>query len=493
MGIALYRKYRPKSLDDVVGQDHIVKSLQKSISSGTISHAYLLTGPRGVGKTSIARILAHELNNLSYEDSSMHLDIIEIDAASNRRIDEIRDLRDKVHIAPTSAKYKVYIIDEVHMLTREAFNALLKTLEEPPAHVIFILATTEAHKVPDTIISRTQRYNFKPITSGDTVAHLAKIAKKEKILIDEKALLLLAEHAAGSFRDSINLLDQLAGGKESVTYEEVSRMLGLPQKYLIDDMLGALERKSPKEILLSIDAVKTEGAQAVGVARHLLTELRTQIADGNLKPASDLINLLDGLSRVGTSAQANLQLELALLRYVSTNIQTEQLQVAPTVEPSKNTKMVQDINNTLNINKLYDTPNRTIENSQTDVQPDIMHDEQDKIAAADLAYWNDLLDRVKTKHNTLYSMLRIARPKLTKDTLTLTFNFPFHQKKVAQTTNLKFISDSITEILGRPITVTCLINKSYNESKNTNISHKNELNSHLTDVSNFFNGAELLE
>src|SRR3982751_1342685 len=183
MGQALYRKYRSKSFDDVVGQDHITKTLKNALSSGRINHAYLFTGPRGVGKTSVARILAHEVNSLPYTDESIHLDIIEIDAASNRRIDEIRDLRDRVRIAPVSAKYKVYIIDEVHMLTREAFNALLKTLEEPPAHVLFILATTEAHKLPETIVSRTQRFEFKPVTTAKVAEHLTVIAKQESINI----------------------------------------------------------------------------------------------------------------------------------------------------------------------------------------------------------------------------------------------------------------------------------------------------------------------
>src|SRR3954469_15580170 len=185
---ALYRKYRPRGFDDAVGQPHITTTLKNAIKSGKISHAYLLTGPRGVGKTSVARILAHEVNGLPYDDESTHLDIIEIDAASNRRIDEIRDLRDKVYIAPTTGKYKVYIIDEVHMLTTEAFNALLKTLEEPPAHAVFILATTEAHKLPETIISRTQAFSFKPITTADISAHLAKIAAAEGINITPDAL-----------------------------------------------------------------------------------------------------------------------------------------------------------------------------------------------------------------------------------------------------------------------------------------------------------------
>jgi len=210
MAQVLYRKYRSRSFAEVIGQDHVTKTLQNAIKAGKISHAYLFTGPRGVGKTSVARILAHEVNGLPYNDESVHLDIIEIDAASNRRIDEIRDLRDKVRIAPTAAKYKVYIIDEVHMLTREAFNALLKTLEEPPAHCIFVLATTEAHKLPETIVSRTQRFEFKPINPAQAAKHLANIAKKEKIdikpeaLETEELLVVLVIKAGGSALFSVD-------------------------------------------------------------------------------------------------------------------------------------------------------------------------------------------------------------------------------------------------------------------------------------------------
>ena len=211
MGKSLYRSYRSRSFDEIIGQDHITTVLKNALKTDSISHAYLLSGPRGVGKTSTARILAHSVNELEYEGENLNLDIIEIDAASNRRIDEIRDIRDKVNILPVASKYKVYIIDEVHMLTKEAFNALLKTLEEPPAHVIFILATTESHKVPETILSRCVKLNFKPISNDMIFEHLKSISKKEKINISDKALELVSDHARGSFRDAISLLEHRFG------------------------------------------------------------------------------------------------------------------------------------------------------------------------------------------------------------------------------------------------------------------------------------------
>jgi len=229
MGKALYRTYRSRSFDDVLGQKHVTQTLQNAVRNQSFGHAYLFTGPHGVGKTSVARIFAHAVNNLPYSDDSTHLDIIEIDAASNRRIDEIRDLRDKVRIAPTSSPYKVYIIDEVHMLTREAFNALLKTLEEPPEHALFVLATTELHKVPDTIISRTQRFTFKHIDTDTACTELKKIAAKENIDIEEDALKMIAERSKGSFRDALSILDQAAGIENAVvSSEDIQSLLGIP-------------------------------------------------------------------------------------------------------------------------------------------------------------------------------------------------------------------------------------------------------------------------
>ncbi len=247
MSLALYRKYRSKSFKDVVGQDHITKTLKKSVDTNTFSHAYLLTGLRGVGKTSIARIFAAYVNGIDYEETEHNPDIIEIDAASNRKIDEIRELREKVNIAPTSLKYKVYIIDEVHMLTREAFNALLKTLEEPPKHCILVLATTDYHKLPETIISRCIRFSFRSISNDDIIKHLEKIASKENIKIEKEALETIASSSSGSLRDAIAILDQSRNVADKITSSDVELLLGLATKKNIMICMIRFYRMSPSQ------------------------------------------------------------------------------------------------------------------------------------------------------------------------------------------------------------------------------------------------------
>lgn len=283
--IPLYRKYRPQTLETLVGQEHIKKTLTSAIELGKISHAYLFTGPRGTGKTSTARILAKSLNCKngptthpcgeceSCKDitNSIPIDVIEIDAASNRKVEDAQNILEKIQYVPVNGKYKIYIIDEVHMLSSHAFNALLKTLEEPPENVIFILATTEVHKVLDTIKSRCQRFDFRRITTSDIVKHLRYISDEEKIKISDDALYTIAKNSAGGMRDSISLLDQLSilGSAKEITVEDVNSILGkISFDFLLKLSDKIISSKSSEAIEL-VNSIYNSGNEPLQILTNL--------------------------------------------------------------------------------------------------------------------------------------------------------------------------------------------------------------------------------
>ena len=284
------RKYRPQNFDDVIGQEHCTTTLKNAISKGTIAHAYIFAGPRGVGKTTTARILSKALNcnsgstpnpcnkctNCKEIMQGNSLDVLEIDGASNRGIDEVRTLRENARYVPSSSRYKIYIIDEVHMLTKEAFNALLKTLEEPPSHIVFIFATTHPQKVPQTILSRCQRFNFRRISLEDIINTLKYIIEKEDVKIEEKALILIAKKADGALRDAEGMLDQLASYSDAIIKEEdVRNVLGLPGEDVFFDMQSYIINGKTKEILTLIQQLTESGISSEEILTGFIEHLRS--------------------------------------------------------------------------------------------------------------------------------------------------------------------------------------------------------------------------
>ncbi len=478
MGKALYRTYRSRSLDEVVGQPQVTDLLARALKQGRIAHAYLFTGPKGVGKTSIARILAHEINNLPYSDESTHLDIVEIDAASNNGVEDIRDLREKVRLAPTSAPKKVYIIDEVHMLSKPAFNALLKTLEEPPEHVVFILATTDVDKIPSTILSRTQRHNFRRASNTDIVINLQRIAKSEKVKVSTDALEIIARHSDGSFRDSVSLFDQLvslADEKEGISKELVATSLGLAAEDRIHVLVQASLVNDTPSIVATLHELEQLGTPTKTILHQLVEYIRE-----NITQQPELAELLDKLLELHRSSTPDLKLltTLSLFKFASSQTKPRTTSVEPLVPPQLNEgkRVVQPEFTSETGETLRETPSKHDGGRKGDGRKqdsDLRDDFSDKKSndgsgseknedkqprpssnkppTASEFDWAKLLAHVKSHHVALHSVLEKCVPHFEDNTLTLYTRNQFYKTKLDASKYRALLMKSLAETnMGEP-------------------------------------------
>lgn len=466
--IALYRKYRPDSFSEISGQEHIMRVLQNAVKTSNFSHAYIFCGPRGIGKTSVARIMAKAVNCKGSKDGNpcnkcascvsinnqTALDIIEIDAASNRGIDEIRDLREKVKFTPSELKYKVFIIDEVHMLTKEAFNALLKTLEEPPEHALFIMATTEIHKIPATVISRCQRFDFKRISEAELVKRIEKIAKDEGIKIDKKAIAVIAKASEGGLRDAVSFLDQISmnAGNKEITETDIAELLGMVDVSKIEKMIEMIESNRKKEGLEFLEELLEAGADIGQLTKGLMSGYREKIQ-------SDLSN--NGLTKkyvyaVETLGECNrnfrfslypqLSLEVAILKIMGLKGEV------PVAAEAKN-EDIKTSKKSINIDELEEKDK--IKESETQTKD--AEKKESNASDNSLEKWNQVLFEIKSKNNSIHAFVKESEPTLIGDEIHLVFPYKFHKERIEDRKNRQIVEDAISKVCGHGYRVICKI------------------------------------
>jgi DNA polymerase-3 subunit gamma/tau len=504
---ALYRKWRPRRWEAVVGQEHVVQTLRNAITGGHIAHAYLFAGPRGTGKTTAARLLAKAVNCLDPDlsarpcdqcdhcqavNAGRFLDLIEIDAASNTSVDDVRSLRDKINFSPNQGQYKVYVVDEVHMLSTAAFNALLKTLEEPPAHAIFILATTEVHKIPATVLSRCQRHEFRRIPVRDIIAQLESIAAGENLQVAPEALTLVARQSTGSMRDAISLLDQLASTGGTITLELAQSVLGTVTGQSLVDLVAALiDRDAAKGLDLIHQALdagsdpRQFARQVVEYLRDLLlirtnnadqtnttSDMRTQMGrHAQAFSLPDLLRCIRAFNYAANDARASWQpslpLELAFIECCETPQEipagmtpgmTAGLTAGKTAgKTAAGDKPVQAGAPPAATRKASPPPARPAEetSSATPAEENPTPEESHILNQ----HWPQVLGLVRKQNPNTYGLLNSCRSRhLNGNVLVLGFASDVLKNQMAKKENLNLVQQAMEQELGTPITVKCVIN-----------------------------------
>ena len=489
--MAFYQKFRPQNFADLVGQDHISTTLAGAILSGRISHAYLFTGPRGLGKTSVARILAKAINcqkrsekeyepcdkcqNCKEIGEGNSLDVIEIDAASNRGIDEIRDLREKIKFGPSNSKFKVYIIDEVHMLTDPAFNALLKTIEEPPKHAIFILATTELHKVPLTIISRCQKFDFHRASAETVAQKLKKIVKKENLKISPDAVMMIAGLAEGSFRDGESLLDQVAGiaGEEEISTEKVEQILGLSPRENIYKLIEFLTNGDREAILGHIEGDYAQGRDMKQL-NYELTEMIRKIllvktigykGDAHQKDLSSkleveqIVYLLEKLVEASHEQKITvlpqLPIEMAVINFMSKF--KSDMAVKKVIKPEKVVEKPE--------------PKREerieVKDEADKNQDEIVTEKQKEVKSVEIneEVWKNFLGDLKILNPSLYAILSEAKLLYATDSeLRVGVKFKFYVDRIGEKHFKKDFDELTEKFFGKKMRVSAEVSKEEKKS-----------------------------
>ncbi len=472
MSTVLYRKYRAQNFDELVGQNHITKILKNAIKSNQLSHAYLFVGSRGTGKTSTARILAKAVNCMSplkdgnpcnkcdicksISDGNF-LDLIEIDAASNRGIDQIRDLKERIEFSPSQGRFKVYIIDEVHMLTNEAFNALLKTLEEPPEHIIFILATTDSHKLPPTILSRCQRYDFRLGNDEEIRQTLESVAKSEGLKVEKGALNILVKNARGSFRDALSLLDVVfngqpkEGSKKEITEEEVRQILGIPEIYIVENLITALIKSDGKGALDTIKELESTGinlSQFVSYTLEILREIlvaKLSGTKGEYEFTRDidqkvLISLITAFINVerDLKSTSNQILILQMLIPLFCKEESKQVEEEKKVEKKKEGTIVEKKSESV----------------------DVVCSDAGLLNVADIqSNWKDIVQKIKMQNTALSAFLDASRATEVKgDVLSIEVPFKFYKDQIEDYSSKQIVCNSINEVVGVNCRIICIVN-----------------------------------
>jgi len=488
MYLVLARKYRPASFDEVCGQKHITEVLKKALKEDRVAHAYLFSGPRGTGKTSVARIFAKSLDCEKGPTvkpcgecsicraiaAGTCLDVLEIDGASNRGIDEIRNLRENVNLTPSKARFKIYIIDEVHMLTTDACNALLKTLEEPPAYVKFFFATTAPDKIIPTILSRCQRFNFQPFRMEELESKLKDICKKEGIEIEDNALKQIYGFSGGSLRDALSILDQLIvnADNKKIIYEEVKNFLGLIEEESLEEILKSLARKDIRKTVSLFHQLLAQGKDPVLILDGLVKKLKDIILE-KISPADGALNNAD--DRISASAFANIEIE-PLLNAVSliieykdrlrrenlpvllsevlflrlSRIMGEEGAAVEKKEPEETIKKTPLAGKVKDGEKnIFDLPEKTA--APVKNKPEEPAGQPSSGAKDITAAWNEVLAEIKKTKPTLEAALREGSPlKTEENTVFISFRktYGFHKSIVEKPANIKIIEKVLSRITG---------------------------------------------